>query len=500
MLNKTYFISRHGCAKNQVDAELIVGHLTALGWELTEDVQSADVIIINSCGFIEPAKRESLDAVFQAHKENPKAKIVLAGCLAQRYASAVSDQLSEVDVFFGNGDIGKITEVFSRLEQVLKTDAGTSEKTQASLQKIWLYPQRGVSCGARPILFNDKRTAYIKITEGCSNHCSFCAIPLIRGEVRSRPIVDIVSEISELIKKGVFEFNLIGQDLAAFSTMPNEPYVNSIFTVSDKTFSLYQNAAVNSAALPEKLSSLAQLLLALKELPDDFRIRLLYIHPDHFLLDILPIIASDKRFLPYFDIPFQSGSTQILKAMNRKGNAKIYLNLIRAIMEYGKKTAYRRACIRTTFLTGFPGESDDNFDETVTFLQNMKPIWSGVFEFSPEEDTPAYSVKPRIPKKIIAARKNRLQHLQTEISETQLKTFLGEPLTVLVEDIINNPEEENRFILARAWFQAPEVDGAVVVTVYDEKAANRIHKNDFIQVKVIAVHNMDIEAELVNAF
>lgn len=473
-MQKTFFLSLHGCAKNQVDAELIFGALTKSGWTLVDSAKDASVIVINSCGFIESAKSESIMAVLQARKENPKAKIILAGCLAERYADALSENLPEADVFFGNGNISKITEIFDSL---LKNnfDTGLSIKdieNNCYQKKIWLYPQEGISSGPRPKLFNFKNSAYIKITEGCSNYCSFCAIPIIRGEVRSRPIVEITAEIKELLARGVFEFNLIGQDLAAFSA--------------------------EQETSKAKLSGLAHLLKEISKLKGDFVIRLLYIHPDHFPLDILPIMQKDERLLPYFDIPFQSASKRILKAMNRSGKAEIYLDLIQKINANFLDTSYKGACFRTTFLTGFPGETEDDFNESLNFLKKLKPLWSGTFIFSPEENTKAFSLPNPVPEATAIKRQELLQNTQIEISSKLLENFVGQELILLVEEIIENPDDENFFVLGRVWFQAPEVDGCVVVPVYDKKTANKISEGMRIKVKIRGARGLDLEADFLS--
>lgn len=473
-MQKTFFLSLHGCAKNQVDAELIFGALTKAGWTLVDTPKAASVIVINSCGFIESAKSESLEAVFQARKENPKAKIVLAGCLAERYADALSENLHEADAFFGNGDISKITELF---DSVFKNSFDTCSIVKASEnkcqpKKIWLYPQNGVSSGLRPKLFNFKNSAYVKITEGCSNHCSFCAIPIIRGEVRSRPVAEITSEIQELLTRGVFEFNLIGQDLAAFSTEEE---------ITDA-----------------KLSGLAELLKEISKIKGDFAIRLLYIHPDHFPLDILPVMQKDERFLPYFDLPFQSASEKILKAMNRSGKADAYLQLLQKIDNAFIGTSYKGAYFRTTFLTGFPGETDADFNESLNFLKKARPLWSGTFTFSPEENTKAFSMPKPVSEATALKRQALLQNTQAEISSTLLENFVGEELDLLVEELIENPSDENFFVLGRGWFQAPEVDGCVVVPIYDEKTAKKISEGMRIKVKIKGVRGLDLEADFLS--
>lgn len=203
-----FFIDQHGCAKNQVDGELIVTRLLNLGMSQTFDAADADFIIVNSCGFIESAKKESLDAVYYAKNQYPKAKILLTGCLAERYSDDLREQLPEADAIFGNGNLDKIDETVKAMlkgERCVKT-----------------YRQEGVCVGERRVLLSYRGSAFVKITEGCSNHCSFCAIPVIRGELRSRPALSIINEIKELHSKGVVEFNLIGQDLAAYGTGEND--------------------------------------------------------------------------------------------------------------------------------------------------------------------------------------------------------------------------------------------------------------------------------------
>ncbi|MGF7110224.1 MiaB/RimO family radical SAM methylthiotransferase [Treponema pedis] len=470
---KNFFVDLHGCAKNQVDAEILIGIMEGLGWSNCDSAESADLIIVNSCGFIESAKEESINAVINAKAVNPRAKILLAGCLAERYAEILKTDLSEADAVFGNGDLSRLPEVVERLF--------AKEKIKKS---VLTPPQIGVCGGCRPKILNFPRSAYIKITEGCDNFCSFCAIPIIRGRLRSRPIAEITSEITEFVKKDFYEFNLIGQDLAAFQ------------------------AEKNSAE-----SGLAQLLTAISKIKGEFKVRLLYIHPDHFPLDILPIVTSDTRFLPYFDIPFQSGSEKIIKAMNRKGSPEIYLRLAEKIREAFKnsKSPYGEPCLRTTFLSGFPNETDNDFAATVDFLKNLKPLWSGGFTYSREEDTASYSFKNRVPKKIAEKRLAQIRELQTGITEKKLEEFIGKTLEVLVEELIplggesadsvnlNAVAENNGTVLAlgRAWFQAPEVDGAVVLSFANGKkdlSGKPIHAGSVVKAKIISRNGFDLEA------
>ena len=369
----SFYIDQHGCAKNQTDGELLAGHLIKAGFTFSQSPDTADFIIINTCGFIQSAKKESIDAVYALKAAYPKAKIIMAGCLAQRYADELYEQMPELDGIFGNGDLSKITEYM----------------TKKSKRKPLVTPQQGVCSGERPYIFNFKGSAYVKITEGCSNNCSFCAIPLIRGPVRSRPVNEIIKEIKALVKNGIYEINLIGQDLAAFTCKLPENQVYS--------------------------SPLAYLLSKISEIKGDFVIRALYIHPDHFDTDILQLYKSDPRFLHYFDIPFQSGDDNIIKAMNRKGSAKEYISLVKQI-----RKELPDAAIRTTFLTGFPGETEEAALNTQNFLKSIKPFWSGCFAYSREEGTAAWNYKPRINQKTAQLRADALSTLQTEYTYEQL--------------------------------------------------------------------------------
>ncbi|UTC68517.1 MiaB/RimO family radical SAM methylthiotransferase [Treponema sp. OMZ 791] len=460
----------HGCAKNQVDAELIIGIMENLSWNNTSDPDEADLIIVNSCGFINSAKEESINAVLQAKAAHPKAKILLAGCLAERYAEVLKTDLPEADGIFGNGNLSLLPEII---------DAMYPKKTSSKkiVKKTLIPPQIGVCGGERPKILNFPHSAYIKITEGCDNFCSFCAIPIIRGRLRSRPVKDICNEIKDFIKKDFYEFNLIGQDLAAYQTGKDD---------------------IKEHKKESNLSGLAFLLKTISQIKGDFKIRLLYIHPDHFPQDILPIMTADNRFLPYFDIPFQSGAQNIIQAMNRKGSAESYLEIVQKIRNAFKdaKSPYGEPQIRTTFLTGFPGETDEDFNETINFLKELKPLWSGGFTYSREEDTASYSFKNRVNKKTAQNRLAEIQDIQTGITEKILDSFIGKEIEVFVEELI--PEDDTGTLaLGRAWFQAPEVDGAVVLNFTSNKkdiAGKTISPGSIVKAKITGRSGFDIEA------
>ena len=456
-----FFIDQHGCAKNQTDGELIAGYLQKNGFEFTQNADDADFILVNSCGFINSAKKESIDAVYDVKAAYPEAKIVLTGCLAERYANDLYDSMPELDGVFGNGDLSKI--------------AGFMKKVSGGERAVQTFDQCGVSAGERKKLMNFKGSAFVKITEGCSNHCSFCAIPLIRGELRSRPMDSIISEIRELTEQGVYEINLIGQDLAAYGTGEEDKDLR--------------------AGLNPVLSPLCQLLQKISELKGDFIVRLLYIHPDHFNTDILSVMKNDSRFVHYFDIPFQSGDDKTILAMNRVGSQKKYIELVEKI-----RSELTDCMLRTTFLTGFPGEDDSAAENTRAFLKAIQPDWSGCFPYSREEDTPAYCMKPRVPAKVAQARADALVQLQTEITNERLGRFVGQTVNVLVEEVISAGEEDGGLAIGRGWFQAPEVDGSIVIRyeldLEEEKRA--VQPGNVIKVQILASTGVDLDARFVS--
>lgn len=472
MLTKSFFIDLHGCSKNQVDAEIINGIMLSLGWTRLEEAENADLIIINSCGFIESAKKESINSIIDIRHSCPNAKIILAGCLAERYAEEFATSMEELDGVFGNGDLSKLPHLLSLLYP--NADSAVSK----NIPNLKFLPKRpivkpeqiGISCGVRPSFFNFKGSAYIKITEGCNNKCSFCAIPIIRGNLRSREIDKIIKEIEEFIRRGIYEFNLVGQDLGVFG-MTDYEKLN-----------------------PTPLSIL---LKEISKLEGNFVIRLLYIHPDHFPLDILPIMASDERFLPYFDIPFQSGANSIIQKMNRKGSFEAYLTLVSNIRSAFVNTKYQMPVIRTTFLVGFPGESEEDFEETKKFLNQLKCLWSGVFTYSKEEDTKAFLMKNQIKEKIKKKRMEILQEEQSKITSNLLEFFIGKVMLVLIEELIEN---EEGIAIGRAWFQAPDVDGAVVVNFNNEERSidgKSIQEGVLVKVRIIKVLAFDLEGVVV---
>ena len=489
-MNSTkFFIDQHGCAKNQVDGEILISHLSATGkWEQTFNPEEAALIIINSCGFIESAKKECLDAVLSARKEYPDAKILLAGCLAERYAQDLKEALPEADGFFGNGDLSKITE--------------SAAEVMKEKRPVHTFEQKGV-CGAqRNMLLGFPGAAFVKITEGCNNRCSFCAIPVIRGELRSRDAREIIDEIKLLISQGVYELNLIGQDLAAYGTGRDDNVFGTGRTYLPKGTPGDLSVEGGDNHLNEKEESkagesgLCTLLKMISKLEGTFRLRLLYIHPDHFNEDILPVIKADSRILPYFDIPFQSGDTEVIYQMHRVGTTEKYGKLIDTIRSY-----FPDAAIRTTFLAGFPGESDEQALHTLQFLKKIRTDWSGCFPYSKEDDTPACSYKGQVSKKVKEARAASLVEAQAQITKEKLSERCGKEYDVLIEEVLAESEEapDEGLAIGRAWFQAPEVDGSVVIR-YDRsnpKENEAVKTGRLVTVKIMSSGDVDLNGDFV---
>jgi len=381
--------------------------LNSEGWSAAENPADADIIIVNSCGFIESAKRESINAVVHWRSLFPGKKILLAGCLSQRYAKDLAESLVEADGFFGTDDISKISCAVNSLFQ---------KKTK---------PVHTLNPSSRPLL-SLPGSAYIKISEGCNNNCSYCAIPLIRGPLRCRTAADIVKECSGFLERGIKELCIIGQDISSYQS--------------------------GNYGLPELLNAIANL-------KGNFWVRLLYMHPDHFPMKILDIMENDSRFLPYFDIPFQHASKKILSAMNRHGTAENYLELAQTI-----RNRLPNAVIRSTFLLGFPGETDADFTELLDFQEKIRLDWLGCFCYSREEGTAAYGITPRVAKKIAAQRKQEIERRQICITENNINRFIGRKLDVLLEEYFPGDEAVGDFWLGRLYCHAPDVDGSAVLT------------------------------------
>jgi ribosomal protein S12 methylthiotransferase len=375
----------------------------------------------------------------------PGKKILLAGCLSQRYAKELPGILPEADGFIGVTNPAETTEKVS----IWKTSG-------ADLSQV---KNEELLAGERPLL-SLPGSAYVKISEGCDNRCSYCAIPLIRGSLVCRAIPDILGECGALLKRGVKELCIIGQDIGAYS------------------------------------HELPELLKAISFLKGDFWVRLLYIHPDHFPFKILDIMENDKRFLPYFDIPFQHASAKILNAMNRRGTSEKHLELINAI-----RARLPDAVIRSTFLTGFPGETEKDFTALLDFQEQAKLDWLGCFVYSREEGTAAYSMKNRVPAKTAVMRKQIIEERQASITEKNMDRFTGRIMEVLIEEEFAAPartaetDQEKNIWLGRLYCQAPDIDGSAVI-ISGEESGKILKTGTFEKCRVTARRGIDLEVRV----
>lgn len=414
-----FFIETLGCSKNQVDSESMLASIERSGWSFTEDPDQASFIIINTCGFIKASKEQSIEVFLDYRERYPEAKIVIAGCFAQRYFDEIATLFPDADGFYGSQAPSTIAQI---IEDVLNGNCPA------------LKPSDDLTQLERNKFFSYKKSVYVKIAEGCNNNCNYCAIPLIRGPLKSRTLEDVYEEIKTLIEKGHFELNLIAQDLASWGQ-----------DLGAKT--------------------LVKLLEMVSELEGEFWLRLLYIHPDNFPYEVLELCKKDKRILPYFDIPFQHASEKVLKGMGRKGSFDKYLELVKKI-----RTELPESILRSTFMVGFPGEGKKEFQEVVDFLQEAQLDWAGFFVYSREEDTVAYKMRGALATKLVQKtaekRKAQLETLQASITEERLKRFVGKEMEIFVEEKV---EKEN-LSLGRAYIDAPEVDGLVVLRGTDLEA------------------------------
>lgn len=439
-INKKIYIENLGCAKNQVDAEIYGEILSRKGWTWCDNPESADCILINSCGFIQSAKEESIEETLAFKTRFPAKKIVLTGCFAQRYGTSAGKRLKDIDGIIGNQSPERLSELLEEIN---------------SGRRIVEVPEQNRTYPYRSRLLSYPGSVYVKISEGCNNRCSYCAIPLIRGPLVSRDKSEIVDEIGQYIDNGAKEIILLAQDIASYGT---------------------EGGGV---------SELPSLLSAVGELSGDFWLRLLYIHPDHFTEELIPVINKDNRILPYFDLPFQHASERILRKMGRTGNAERYLRLIENI-----RSNLPGAVIRSTFLVGFPGEKNKDFEELVRFQDMARIDWLGVFSYSREEETAAYSMQSGFghyfTKRKGQKRKEIIEERQQDITAARLRRHTGSKLRVLIEE----PVIGEHLYIGRTAFQAPEVDGLTVI------AGEGLVPGTFVEGIITKVTAPDLEAAL----
>lgn len=440
-MTKTVWIESLGCPKNEVDGERMEVLLSERGYKITEDKNQADILILNTCGFIQSAKEESIEEIFNLvalKNQDRKKKIILCGCLAQRYPDELWRKIPELGALFGISEIDKVDGICS---SVLKGE---------KVFKVSL-PERNNGVGKTKRTAPKYPYAYIKIADGCDNLCSYCAIPTIRGRFRSKRIEDILEEVRQLTEMGVKEIDLVAQDTT-----------------------LYGIDLYGEKRLPQLLSSLSQ-ISKLKW------IRLLYTHPAHFSDGLIDQIASNPKVCKYLDLPLQHISDEVLSRMKRKVSKGDVEQLILKLRE-----RIPDLTLRTSFIVGFPGEKKKHFEELLKFVEQTKFDKLGAFPYSREEGTKAYNFKGHLSSKLKQERLEQLMLIQQRIVFEKNQAKIGKTFTVLIDA---KSEEGNGYFLGRSPAEAPEVDGMVLVK------GDRLKIGKFVKTKIVDWSDYDLLGE-----
>lgn len=482
--SQTCYITTLGCSKNQVDSELLVYALEKQGFKLVPSPEAAEAIIINTCGFIEAAQQESINAILEAvvfRQEGLCKVLAVTGCLSQRFGKDLFASLPEIDIVLGTGNFLELPDL---LRNRINLETGQN-KGQKKDHKVSGEDQR-LFCVGAPEEFcypaPDKRTlltaphsVYLKIAEGCSNCCSYCIIPSIRGGYRSRGKESILAEAGVLLAQGAKEINLIAQDTSAYG--------------------LDLGSGEDLAGLLEDLAALKGMgwLRVLYTYPTQISKRLLHVMRDFGGTGSGSVgsTLTSGSVCRYLDIPLQHVNENILASMNRQGNYESLYTLMCTIRDTVPDIS-----LRTTFITGYPGETEKEFEELMSFMEKVQFDWVGVFPFSPQEGTPAYDMKPRVSSKDAGKRAEALMEFQAGITEKRNLRHLGQTMKVLVEDFVADPVEDciKDMVLftGRTEGQAPEVDGIVYL-----KGALQRDVGQFIDAKITGVNNYDLVGEVI---
>ena len=427
-----------GCCKNTVDTELMLGILKNAGYELTANEQEADILIVNTCGFIDPAKQESIDTIFSLaeYKETGNCKLLIAtGCLVQRYEETLREEMPEVDIFLGVSQ-------YEQLPQAI-------EEALAGKRPSYCAPNQNILQGDR-VLTTPPYTAYIRIADGCDNRCTYCAIPLIRGGFRSRDMEDVLEEILTLASQGVREHVLVAQDTSRFGI--------------DR---------VGYSQLPE-------LLVRAADIPGVEWLRVLYTYPDEVDDKLLQAMASKPNICKYLDLPLQHADPEMLRRMNRRGD----IEKTRALLKKARDMGF---VLRTTYITGFPGETDEQFERLMDFVTDIEFDRLGAFTFSPEDDTPAAEMPDQIDEEIKEARLDRLMRAQQAISLKRNELRLDTVEKVLIESVQYDGETGEPYGIGRSAQEAPDTDGEIRVLGADENDIG-----EFITVRIVEADVYDL--------
>jgi ribosomal protein S12 methylthiotransferase len=481
-----------GCPKNLVDSEVMMGLLDRAGAEMTSRPETADILVVNTCSFIDKAKQESIDTILQMaqHKVSGKArKLIVAGCLVERYRDEILKNMPEVDAVVGTGELEGILaaaglatpvappahpQLFTILSAVAVSGQGVTphpasrpegdlrESQGRFAREEWegaqaMLPQYLYDHTTPRLLATRKSSAYIKIAEGCDHPCSFCVIPNLRGKFRSRRFESVVAEAEQLVAQGVRELTLIGQDTTCYG----------------------EDLGMKDG--------LAQLLDSLARIPDLKWLRFLYAYPNKITGRLLDTIARHETICKYLDMPLQHASGPVLKSMRRGGNAEIFLKTIERV-----RATVPGVALRTTFITGFPGETEADFDVLSDFVRAAKLDWLGVFSYSDEEGSGAFRLGNKVPPRTIEARRRSLMRLQQSISRKSRARQIGRRFDLLVEGA---SEETPLLWEGRTEHQAPEIDGKVYIN--DFGPFDQLKPGHFYQCQITESQDYDLVGKIV---
>jgi len=465
-----------GCPKNLVDSEVMMGLLARAGAEITNDASDADVIVVNTCSFIESAQQESVNTILEMarHKTEGRAqKLVVAGCLVERYRNDIQRDIPEVDAVVGTGELeailsaagiagpasapesGPFVILNSRPEGDARAAQGRFSRTewQGAVADLpnYLYDETTPRLLAGP-----KHSAYIKIAEGCDHPCTFCIIPQLRGQFRSRRFESVIAEAEQLVAAGTLELTLIGQDTTCYG---------------------------EDLGLKD---GLAMLLERLAQIQDVRWVRFLYAYPNKVTTRLLEAIASHEKICSYMDVPLQHSSPNVLKLMRRGAGAEIFLKSIEKM-----RRIVPDITLRTTFIVGFPGETEHDFEELCDFVRAAEFDWLGAFGYSDQEGAKAHALDAKVPTREIEQRRKKLMQIQKQISRRKKRSLVGKEFDLLLE----GPSEETDLLWeGRTVMHAPEIDGTVFVN--DAPDGIELRAGDFHRCRITKAHDYDLQASI----
>ncbi len=435
-----------GCTKNQVDSEMILGAFKSQGFNIVNQVEDADIIVVNTCGFIQSAKEEAIDTILEMadYKEIGKCKaLIVTGCLAKRYKSQIIESMPEVDLVIGVDEYENISEILSNFFN------------QKKLLNQYKFTQK-LDFNNR-VISSTYPLAYIRISDGCDNRCSYCAIPLIRGRFKSRKMEDILQEVENLARQGIKEFCIISQDTSKYG------------------LDIYGEL------------KLAELLKKMSQIDGVKWIRILYMYLFETTDELIEEIGKNDKVCKYFDIPIQHLNDRLLKDMNRHDTKQIIFDRIQKIRQIVPE-----AILRTTCIVGFPGETEKEFEELLDGIKEIKFDRLGAFTYSREEDTKSYDFENQIDEDIKEKRLKKLFDVQKEISLEKNKQRLGKEYEVIIEDI----SEDEQYFVCRSMLEAPDVDGRIYIKI-DEDSASKAIVGEYSLVKIIDYNEYDLFAQII---